>query len=60
MNRSYPKGAPLASLLPSIDLLARSREIVEKTIVELGVLTIETILALSAVDVAGARRRARR
>lgn len=55
-----PKGAPLASLLPSVELLSRSREIVDRTILELGVLTIETVLALSAIDVAGEPERGRR
>ena len=53
MNKSYPNGQALVTVLPSIELLEKSREIVEDAIVEIGRLTLETILSLSAIEVAG-------
>lgn len=42
MNKSYPNGQALVTVLPSIELLEKSREIVEDAIVEIGRLTLET------------------
>jgi len=53
LNKSYPKGQVLAPVLPSIELLERSREIAEDAMVEIGRLTLETILAMSAIQIAG-------
>jgi transposase-like protein len=57
LNKNYPKGQALATVLPSIELLERSREIVEDAVVQIGRLTLETILAMSAMEVAGEPRR---
>jgi putative transposase len=54
MNKSYHKHRDsLVNLLPSIELLERSREIAEDAIYEIGKLAVETILGLSAVEIAG-------
>ena len=53
MNKAYNNRQDLATLLPSIELLEKSRGIVESTLTELGKLTLETILSMSAVQVAG-------
>ena len=60
MNRSYTKGQDLATLLPSIELLEKSRGIVESTLAELGRLTLETVLGMSAAQVAGEPRRGKK
>lgn len=60
MNKSYIKGQDLAALLPSIELLEKSRGIVESTIFQLGKLTLETILGMSAVQVAGEPQRGKK
>jgi transposase-like protein len=60
MNKSYIKGQDMAALLPSIELLEKSRGIVESTISELGKLTLETILSMSAVQLAGEPQRGKK
>lgn len=60
MNKSYPKGKHLASLLPSIELLERSREIAESAMLQIGRLTIETVLNMSAEELAGPPARGRK
>jgi len=59
MNKSYMKGQDLAQVLPAMELIEFSRELVEGTIAELGRVALETILSMSAVDVAGEPRRGR-
>ncbi len=55
MNRSYMKGQGLAHVFPALELIEFSRELVEGTISELGRVALETILSMSAVDVAACR-----
>lgn len=60
MNKSYTTGQDLACLLPTIELLEKSRGIVETALVQLGKLTLETILGMSATQVAGEPLRGKR
>jgi putative transposase len=60
LNKSYPKGREIAALLPSIELLEKSRQITEKAILDIGRLTIETVLNMSAEDAAGPPQRGKR
>jgi putative transposase len=53
MNKSYPRGQRIAALLPAIELIERSRDISEGLLLEIGKLTLETLLGMSAVQVAG-------
>jgi transposase-like protein len=57
LNKSYLKGQSLASVLPSIELLEKSREIAEEAMVEIGRLALETVLAMSAIEIAGEPRK---
>jgi putative transposase len=59
MNKSYTKGQELARVLPAFDLIEFSREMVEQTMTEIGRIAIETVLSMSAVDVAGEPHRGR-
>lgn len=43
----------MGKILPSIELIERSRELLEATVAEMGKLTLETVLAMSAIEVAG-------
>jgi putative transposase len=60
LNKSYPKSDQIASLLPSIDLLEKSRLIAEGAIIEIGRLTLETVLNMSAVEAAGEPQRGKK
>jgi len=60
MTKSYHKGKALAALLPAIELMERSREIAQDAMLEIGRLTLETVLAMSAVQLAGEPQRGRR
>ena len=60
MNRSYTKTKEISSLLPSIEILEKSRSIVESTLSELGRLTLETILSMSAIEIAGEPQRGKK
>lgn len=60
MTKSYHKGGSVAALLPAIELMERSREIVHDAMLEIGRLTLETVLSLSAVEVAGEPARGKR
>jgi putative transposase len=61
MNKAYTtKGQDLAELLPSIELMDRSRDIVEDAIERLGKLSLETILGMSAAQVGGEPQRGRK
>ncbi len=60
MTKSYHKCEPLAALLPSIELTERSRDIAEDAMMKIGPLTLETMLAMSAVQVAGEPQRGKR
>jgi len=57
MNRSYTKGQDLARVFPALELVDASRCLVEEVLLEIGRLTLETVLSMSAVDVAGEPRR---
>ena len=57
MNKSYIKGQDLARVIPALALVDESRSLVESVLVDLGLLALETILSMSAVDVAGEPRR---
>jgi hypothetical protein len=59
MNRSYTKGQDLARVFPALELVDASRCLVEEVLLEIGRLTLETVLSMSAVDVAGEPRRGR-
>jgi len=59
MNKSYIRGQDLARVLPALELIEFSRDLVEETLWSLGRLTLETVLAMSAVDVAGEPHRGR-
>jgi transposase-like protein len=61
MNKGYTNNCnDLSLILPSIELLEKSRSIVESTLKELGRLTLETILSMSAVEVAGEPKRGKK
>jgi transposase-like protein len=57
VNKSYIKGLDLARVVPALALVDESRSLVESVLVDLGLLALETILSMSAVDVAGEPRR---
>ena len=59
MNKSYIKGQDLVRVLPALELIEFSRELVEETITKIGRIALETVLCMSAVDVAGEPRRGR-
>lgn len=61
MNKAYiNKDKDLSELLPSIELMERSRHIVEGAIVDLGKLTLDTVLAMSAAQVGGEPQRGKK
>ncbi len=59
MNRSYTKGQDLARVLPALDLVDASRGLVEEMLLEIGRLALETVLSMSAAEVAGEPHRGR-
>ncbi len=59
MNRSYIKGQELARILPALSLVGEARPLVEAFLTDLGRLTLETLLSMSAVEVAGEPRSGR-
>jgi putative transposase len=60
MNKSYLKTQSLVTLLPSIQLLEKSREIVDGALLELGKLALEAVLSMSAAEVAGPPQRGKK
>lgn len=57
MNKAYAKMSDMGKILPSVELLERSRELLEATVAQMGKLTLETVLAMSAIEVAGEPKR---
>ena len=61
MNQRYQKShQTLEPLLLSVELLENSRDIVESTFTELGRLMLETVLSMSAAQIAGEPQRGKR
>jgi transposase-like protein len=60
MNKSYIKGQDLARVLPALSLVESARFLVEETLMDLGRLALETILSMSAVEVAGEPHKGRK
>jgi len=60
MNKTFRTSKDIEAFLPSVELLERSRDIIEDAIGQIGRLTIESILGMSAIEVAGAPERGKK
>jgi len=57
MNKAYAKIPEMGKILPSLELLERSLSLLEETVSQMGKLTLETVLAMSAIELAGEPQR---
>lgn len=60
MNKTYRTSKDIEAFLPSVELLERSRDIIEEAIGQIGRLTVESILGMSAIEVAGVPERGKK
>ena len=60
MNKTFRNSKDIEAFLPSVELLERSRDIIEEAIGQIGRLTIESILGMSAIEVAGTPERGKK